>query len=161
MKNVSHKAAYLREALWLGLISVVDVVSWSDSIIAECSQPDYAFVELSCMSGASPLDVLNALESLSGDISTIDILPTVLGLAHQRLVQNPGYAMELARCLYGIYVKCNYQVTDELREIGWFDDAFGLAADGSYGSVEQIQEELIEFTAQFVGRGDGLPVLSQ
>jgi len=149
MRDIQNEAAYLREALRLGAACVGDVVSWSDSVIAESAVPDDAFIEISSMHKAHPLDVLHVLESLSEHVSTIEVLPSVLGLAHEKLVVNPSYGRALAKALYGIYVKCDYNVPDELRDIGWFDDAFDLGAQGTYGSVENALEELLQFTKRF------------
>ena len=149
MRDVPKEAAYFREALWLGMASVGDVVSWSDSIIEESSRPDAALVEISCMHKAHPLDVLHVLEFMSQGISTVEALPEVLGRAHAKLVADPRCGRALARGLYGVFVRCDYGVPEELRDIGWFDDAFDLAEQGVYGSVDDVQAALVRFMAQF------------
>jgi len=150
MRDIPREAAYYREALRLGAVSVEDVVSWSDSVIAESSMPDIAFIELSSMGKAHPLDLLHVLQSMSENVSMIEVLAEVLGLAHAKLVADPRYGRALARALYDIYVECDYEVPEELRDIGWFDDAFALAEQGTYGTVDGVQQELLRFTKQFV-----------
>jgi hypothetical protein len=71
---------------------------------------------------------------------------TQIALDEERLNRD---GRDLARALYGIYVKCDYDVPGTLRDIGWFDDAFDLAAQGAFGSVEDVQQQLVEFTKQF------------
>jgi hypothetical protein len=149
LRDIPKEAAYCREALRLGAASVADVVSWSDLVIAESPMPDIAFIQLSSMGKASPLDVLHVLQALSETVSALEALPEVLALAHAKLAADPGYARVLARALYGIYVSCGYEVPEELRDIGWFDDAFDLAEQGTYGTADGVREELLRFTKQF------------
>lgn len=119
--------------------------------------PDIAFIQLSSMAKASPLDVLHVLQTISEKVSPLEALPEVLGLAHAKLVADPGYARALARALYGIYVDCAYEVPEKLRDIGGFDDAFDLAEQGTYGTVDGVREELLRFTKQFAERANDGP----
>jgi len=154
MADTRREAAHLRVALQFGLVTVADVVSWSDSKVQESDWPAPAFLELSSMWKAHPLDVLHVLRSMSEDVPAIQVLPAVLGLAHDRLLTEPAYGRRLAWALYLLYVECGCVVPEELSDIGWFDDAFDLAADGSCGSVEGVQELLLQFTGRFAA---GIP----
>lgn len=156
MESISRQATFFREAYRIGAVSLENVVSWSDSVIDRSPTPEYDFIKLSFTANAHPLDALHILESLSGDVPAIDVLPCVIGLAHQKLAEDPSYGRELAKGLYRVYVACDGKVPDELHLIGWFDDAFDLAYQGIYGSIEQIQEELFRFTGRFVGRDNDL-----
>jgi hypothetical protein len=75
MADTRREAAHLRVALQFGLVTVADVVSWSDSNAQESDRPAPAFLELSSMWKAHPLDVLHVLRSMSEDVPANQVLP--------------------------------------------------------------------------------------
>jgi len=162
MESIRHRAAYFRLALRLGLVNLADVVSWSDSIVEKSDRPHPAFLELSSLWKAHPLDVVHVLRSMSEDVSDIEVLPSVLALAHRKLQSEPAFGRHLATALYAIFVECDFpfsHLPNELCEIGqeitWFDNAFGLVPM-VFGSVEAIEEIFLQFMQQFETKdGDG------
>ncbi len=56
----------------------------------------------------------------------------------------------LAHGLYELYVQENYEVPDCLSPIARFDDGYSLALGGTYGTEEDIYNDLLEFTGNFV-----------
>lgn len=148
MRNIAQEAAYYREALRLGACIISDVITWSDSVLAESDEPRMSFIDLSMMGQTHSLEVLRLLNQLSKGIRAISVLPTVLAAAHDRLVLEPDYGPSLAKGLYDIYVSEDGSVPDELNLIGWFDDQYSLAQEGIYSEHETYQR-LLDFTAGF------------
>jgi len=158
MENIRHRAAYFRLALRLGLVNLADVVPWSESIVEKSDRPHPAFLELSSLWKAHPLDVVHVLRSMSEDVSDIEVLPSVLALAHRKLQSEPAFGRHLAMALYAILVECDIPLSRQLweieQEIIWFHNAFGLAP--LMGSVEDVEETFLQFTKQFETKdGDG------
>jgi hypothetical protein len=143
------EAARLRVALDLGLVTVADVVAWSDSLIESSEHPDPAFLELSSMWKADPLDVWRALEAISEDLHTLQVLPWVLGLAHARLLAQPTYGKELAARLNSL----SADLPEDFEDITWLAQAFQDAEDGYIAeSVEDVREMLLKFIERFTAR---------
>lgn len=57
MRSYKNRATYYRAALLLGLVSVAEVVAWSDEVIAENSAIDPAFLEISSIISGDATDV--------------------------------------------------------------------------------------------------------
>ena len=151
MRDIPREAAELRESLRLGLRSVAEAVAWADAVIAESEHPAMTFIELASMQNAHPLDVLSVLSGLSESIPTVEVLPSVLGLAYYKLLADPRRGRSFAHALYSIYaVECSYEVPPALEEIAWFDDAFDLAAEGVVQeTVADVQQHLLNFCRRF------------
>ena len=148
MRDIPREAAELRELLRLGLRSVAEAVAWADAVIAESEHPAMTFIELASMRHANPLDVLSVLSGLSESIPTVEVLPSVLGLAYHKLLADPRRGRSFAYALYSVYaVQCRYEVPKALEEMAWFGDAFDLAAQGEI--VADVQQQLLSFCRRF------------
>ena len=156
MRDIPREAAELRESLRLGLRSFAEAVDWADAVIAESEHPAMTFIELASMQNAYPLDVLSVLSRLSASIPTVEVLPSVLGLAYRRLKADPARGRLLARALYSIYAEeCGYEVPPALAEIAWFGDAYDLAAEGILQeTVADVQQRLLSFCKRFDTSGE-------
>ncbi len=151
-RNIPTEAAYLREALRLELIDVSNVIAWSDGIIDESETPSYVFIDLSFTPESHRSKLLSTLEELSAQVETIDVLPLVLGLAHEKIRNDIARSQKLAKALYAICVHYDYDVPGELNDISNFDDAYSLAISGQAGSLEVVQQNFEAFTEKFKGR---------
>lgn len=151
-RDIPLEAAYLREALRHGVATVDDVVVWSDAVIAESEVAVEPFSALSFPRTQNPLAVANVLEPLSLEISPVDVLPTVLGLAHRKLVESPDYGPTLAKSLWRTYMNSGHTVPRALAEIRNFDDRYDLALGGFRETVAGVYEDLLEFTKPFEQR---------
>ena len=155
--GVGEQIAYFREALELQVIGVSDVVHWADGQIGGQEDPAYELIELALMTGSNRYDTASQLLRVgTPSLSRAEILPYVLAEAHKRLVIDPGFGKVLAEGLYQSWVKSNYDFPDNLNLCGSFEDAYALAESGVFGTVDQIDKELLEFTAQFRGCPHGL-----
>ena len=146
---MKREAATLRVGLQLGLVSVREVVGWADEQIAATDTPPEALLDLALMAHANHLDVLSRLRGLSTTVPSLDVLPRALKTGLHRLREDPSLGPVVARGLYQLFVEANYEVPDELRQIGQFEDAYALAKQGSYGTEEGVFRELLTFASRF------------
>ncbi len=71
----------LRRAISLGLISLADVIAWSERIMEHEGEPDIWCVELSI---ASEHEVLSILRGVTGEIEPIMVLKGICGLLYNQ-----------------------------------------------------------------------------
>ncbi|MBC3492374.1 hypothetical protein [Pseudomonas taiwanensis] len=148
--SVEDQIAYLREALELRVLEVSDIVQWADNQIIAQENPAYELIELALMSDSNRYDTASQLLRVGTPaLSPAEVLPFVLAKAHKKLLVNPGYGRVLAEGLYQSWVRSNYDFADALGLCSYFDDAYSLAESGIVGTVDQLNRELLEFTAQF------------
>lgn len=148
--SVDHQIAYLREALELRVLEVSDIVQWADDQIAAQENPPYELIELALMSDSNRYDTASQLLRVgTPSLSRAQVLPYVLSKAHGQLLEDPDFGKVLAEGLYQSWFRSNCDFPDALSLCGYFDDAYSLAESGVIGTVDQINRELLEFTAQF------------
>ena len=112
------------------------------------------------MTGSNRYDTASLLLRVgTPTLSRAEVLPYVLAEAHKRLVIDPGFGKILAEGLYQSWFKSNYDFPENLNLCGHFEDAYSLAESGVFGTVDQINKELLEFTAQFQGCDQCMTVL--
>ena len=51
--------------------------------------------------------------------------------------------------LYSLFVESDYNVPAEFSEISFFEDSYARAAQGTYGSRQDVYDQLLEFTGRF------------
>ena len=149
MGNITKSAAYYRLGLQLGVHRVADVIAWADSQIANSDSPPTSLIDIALMKNANPIDVMGKLKELSGYVSSLDVIDMVLGAANLVLKEDPSFGPALARGLYDFFVECEYNIPEHLQDIAGFDDEYALAAQGTYGSVDEVYKNLLLFTGRF------------
>lgn len=148
--SVDDQIAYLREALELRVLEVSDIVQWADDQIITRENPAYELIELALMSDSNRYDTASQLLRVgTPNLSRAEVLPYVLAKAHERLLVDPDFGKVLAEGLYQSWFRSNYDFPDALSLCGYFEDAYSLAESEIVGTVDQINRELLEFTAQF------------
>ncbi|ELQ14740.1 hypothetical protein A988_01546 [Pseudomonas syringae BRIP39023] len=148
--SVDDQISYLREALELRLLEVSDIVQWADDQITARENPTYELIELALMSDSNRYDIANQLLRVgTPSLSRAEVLPYVLAKAHEKLLVDPDFGKVLAEGMYQSWFRSNYDFPDALSLCGYFEDAYSLAESGIVGTVDQINRELLEFTAQF------------
>lgn len=148
--SIDDQIAYLREALELSVLEVSDIVQWADDQIIAQKNPAYELIELALMSDANRYDTASQLLRVgTPSLSHAEVLPYVLAKAHEQLLVDPDFGKILAEGLYQSWIRSNHDFPDALSLCGYFEDAYSLAESGTVGTVDQINRELLEFTAQF------------
>ena len=149
MSRTTDEAGDLRVGYQLGLVSRHEVIAWADDVIASAAEPPYEVIELALMSSAHPQDILSKLRELSPAVTTVSVLPRVLGNLAYRLRDNPALGRGVARALWVVYVESGYDVPPELNSICCFDEDYALAEEGGYGTEAQVFHELLTFAESF------------
>jgi hypothetical protein len=125
-------------------------VHWADGQIGSQTDPAYELIELALMTGSNRYDTASQLLRVgTPTLSRAEVLPYVLAEAHKRLVIDPGFGEILAVGLYQSWFKSNYDFPESLNFCGYFQDAYSLAESGIFGTVDQIDRELLKFMARF------------
>lgn len=150
--SVEDQIAYLQVALELQVLDVPDIVRWADDQISADECPAYELIELALMGGSNQYDIASQLLRVgTPSLNRAEVLPYVLAKAHGKLLLDRDFGKVLAQGLFLSWVHSNYDFPDHLRLCGYFEDAYSLAENGVAGTVDQINQELLEFTAQFQG----------
>ncbi|WP_260962452.1 hypothetical protein [Pseudomonas citri] len=148
--SMSFQVAYLIEALELCVLDVLDIVRWADEEINRQAGPPYELIELALMADSNRFDAASQLlRIVKPAVSAAEVLPYVLAAAHKKLLDTPDFGKVLAEGMFRSWIKANCNFPDALSPFGYFDDAYSLAESGTYGTVDQINRELLEFTAGF------------
>ncbi|MBK5302201.1 MULTISPECIES: hypothetical protein [Gammaproteobacteria] len=149
--SMSIQVAYLKEALELHVLEVSDIVRWADEEINGQASPPYELIELALMGKSNRFDTASQLlRVVTPSMSSAEILPYVLAAAHKKLLDAPDFGKVLAEGMYRSWIKANCNFPDALSPCGYFDDAYSLAESGTFGTIDQINRELLEFTAGFL-----------
>jgi len=69
--DLADQAAWFREALRFGLVSVREVTDWAAELVGESIAPNDSLLKLSFMSRAHPLDLVSILAGLSRDVAPL------------------------------------------------------------------------------------------
>ncbi|WP_443695446.1 hypothetical protein [Pseudomonas sp.] len=150
--SIDDQTAYLRVALELRVLEVPDIVQWADDQISKDENPAYELIELALMGDSNLYDIANQLLRIGmPSLSCAEVLPYVLAKAHGKLLLDRDFGKVLAQGLFQSWVHSNYDFPDYLRLCGYFEDAYSLAESGVAGTVDQINQELLEFTSHFQG----------
>ena len=148
--SFNEQISYLKEGLELSVLDVADVIQWADDQIATQEDPAYELIELSLMSGSNWYEIANQLVRVGApSLSRAEVLPCLLAEAHKKLLNDPDFGRVLAERLWRFWVLSSYDLPEILSPCGYFDDAYSLAESGINGSVDQINQELLEFCSQF------------
>ena len=148
--SMSIQVAYLLEALELCVLDVPDIVRWADEEINSQVNPPFELIELALMANSNRFDAASQLlRIVKPAVRSAEILPYVLAAAHKKLLDTPNFGKVLAEGMYRSWIKANCDFPNALSPFGYFDDAYSLAESGTYGTVHQINQELLEFTAGF------------
>lgn len=148
--SVNEQISYLKIGTELGIFSVPDVVQWADDHIATQEDPAYELIELALMSESDRYEIADQLVRIGApSLNRAETLPCLLAEAHKRLLHDPDFGRVLAEGLYRLWSVSSHELPEILSPCGYFDDAYSLAESGVYGTTDQINRELLEFTSRF------------
>jgi hypothetical protein len=149
MATVKEQAEALRHALYLGLISSMDVDAWATAQVGEMEHPPHYLLSLATCGRCAPLDIDPQLRAVEGEFDAHVGVCLTLGLLARRF-RAGNVSLEWAcRILFAYALWCD-DLTDEERSCGYeFDDRYTLAVDGSYGSLAAVECDLRKFLAPY------------
>ena len=141
-------AEFYRLALASGLCTPADVVAWADIIVAAEDTPDPVFLDLSCSGSLRAEAVQSALHDVPGSIT--EDLPIYLLLGHggRLLAAGRVTAADLILRLHGL-AGLESMPSDVYNELSFLEDAYSLARDGTYGTLAEFGQRLVDFLARY------------
>jgi hypothetical protein len=138
------QAEIIRRGIELGLYSPAEAVRWSDQAIAAEERPDYALIELSL--ARHPQEILRHLVSFAEQAEPALVLQGLFRKMLRSLNGDDSVAEQLARTLFRLAHDAEWSPSGLDENDAYFiDDAFDLAASGTWGTRAEAVRELRTF----------------
>lgn len=148
MSDLKEQAQALRIGYVAGYVAPTEIIAWADDIIARSAVAVPEIIRVSLSGDQPAAELAAALDGIPGEVRPERVVDLVLCEMARAIRRDPGLGRILARTLYEMYL--DGLVSDESKgEMGYFDDAFDLAANGAYGTVEQVQAKMIAFLSKW------------
>jgi hypothetical protein len=145
--SLSTEADVLRWGYAVGYFDNADIELWADRQIAATEKPCLELLDLSMIRHTHPLDVMKLLRSLgtSDPATTVETQIGFLGLLYGRQEITAYRAI----CeLYALVHEAGI-TADQESEIYYLDDAFDLAAAGTFGTINDFERKLTGFLSPY------------
>ena len=136
---------YFSLGLKLGLVSGDQVQNWVTEQIKFNDIPPDAILDLAYLDSSNVKEIYSKLFSIPDDRDEYDALRGLLSNVSDGQLQDLEFCKELARNLYGICAQNNYECPDDFKEILFLDDAFCLAIQKTYGTIDEAHKSLESF----------------
>jgi hypothetical protein len=143
------EADVLRCGYNAGYFNKADVERWAECKIAALDDPPADLIELATIQRTHPLDVIKLLTSLSSSMPASNSIGTQIGFIG--LAFGLG-KLSLRGACRGLYALAHFDgiTSEQQSEIYSLDDGYDLALCGTYGTMEDIEAQLLEFVRPFV-----------
>jgi hypothetical protein len=134
--------------------------AWVDSVIANTSEPPYAFIEIALSQGVPEL--ISALKEVSGERDHSKVGRWLLGNLQQAELQSTA---GLAAAIQKAMLVCRHCGLDDQTyyEFDGIDDSLYLARHGQYGTVDECRAEffacLQRHALPFPGASQAQPII--
>ncbi|MFC7339742.1 hypothetical protein ACFQY0_21340, partial [Haloferula chungangensis] len=135
-------------SLEAGVVDRDEVIRWADAILTE-SEYDDDLAEISLASGKSDKDLEAILAKIAGTDTNWHGFRRMLGRMHGALLRAPERLPEFTRFLERLWIRHDYTLPDDLGFIVGLEDDYLLAADGQFGSIEEVRRQLLEELSRF------------
>ncbi len=149
MESIKERAQVLRMGLIGRYVSIPDVVSWADALIAQ----DHGLVvsQLFDLALLRPTDLgraISLLGDIPGEIDRRVVGREIAGLLHRELMSARINERDAATALFtALHDGCSPDA--EFASMAYyFDDGVDLALQGAYGSLADIRVEMLEYLSR-------------
>ncbi|MET4560231.1 ribosomal protein L31 [Lysinibacillus parviboronicapiens] len=144
-------AEVYRLGLAIGYHSVQDVIRWADTIIEQLDKPPYEIIEISLSSKEKLVDVCSKLHMFYGG-SNNDLPSKIILALLNKYFLSPSNTSDIFSMLSRLN---DYVQLDERNEwitghLFYLSDAYYLAEQNIYGSLQEVNNDLKKFLMQFV-----------
>lgn len=148
--TISVEADILLCGFNVGFFDNSDIERWADRHIAAIEHPPIELIDLSMIRETHPIDVMKLLSSLG---------VTDLATSIQTRIGFIGLLLEKQRIDTHLAIRGLWEMVHEPGTTGeqrsqfyYFDDAYDLAAGGTYGNMDDVQRELLVFVSPYAER---------
>jgi hypothetical protein len=149
LSDFKEQAEALRVGLLAGYVLPDEIVSWADGLIAAGDVPEPELIEVS-LSGRKSVDELaRALKAIKGDVYRPRLARVILGQMAAAVRRDAATGRAVARQLEQMYFEDLVPSPEARDQMGRLDDAFALAESGSWGTLAEVQTELVEFLSEW------------
>lgn len=145
---LSVETAVLLAGYDLGYFDIAAIRRWADRQIELIDEPSEALLDLAMLHETNPIDVMKLLRTVgsSGQAVEADTRIAFLGLLFE---QKRLSLRQVVRGLFSLVI--DDRASSEQRSmIYYLDDGYDLAVAGTYGSLKQIERELVEFVTPYM-----------
>jgi hypothetical protein len=147
MCAMANEAEVLRCGYRTGYFTKADIARWADRQIEAIEEPRSELLDLSMIRQTHPLDVMKLLQSVGagGPADTIEMELGFIGLLREERRVSPELAVR------GMLTLAHEPGTtaDQCSEIYRLDDACDCAIAGTYGSINEVEQELDSFVSPY------------
>ncbi len=140
---------YFALGLKLGLLDSNQVQNWVTEQIRSSDSPSDMILDLAYLNNTNVKETYSKLLAIPDDRDDFDVLRCLLSNVQDTQLKDLDFCKQLAKNLYAIYAQNEYKCPNDFNEIGFLDDAFCLAIQKTYGTLEDAHKSLIEFVDSF------------
>jgi len=140
---------YISLGLRLGLLDGNQIQDWVTEQIRTSDSPPDMILDLAYLDTSNLKEMYSKLQAMPDDRDDFDALRSLLSNVRNTQLKDLDFCKQLAKDLYAIYADNDYKCPDYFNEIAFLDDAFCLAIQKTYGSLEEAHKGLTEFVGSF------------
>jgi hypothetical protein len=145
MDQQKNEAERLRLGVRGGWVAIGDAIAWADSQIERTHQPHPAFLELALAYNGTREEVASLLEAVPGLVDRVAVMRRCLSDLLAVVERKPWLAADVATWLEASANRGELIEAEFGSEPFALADAFALAEQGTYGTVDEARARLIEF----------------
>lgn len=148
LSTIRVEAQVLRCGYALDYFSKSQIEGWADGWIAHLDHPSMDLIELATIRNVHQIEVLKMLKAIGGETEPSQFVATSLGIWGRMYLDEK---VSLAQAIRGIYNLVHEQgITEEQKYMIYhLDDAFDLAVDGRWGSIDETVATLRDFLTPY------------
>jgi len=146
---MESSAKYYAMGLRLGVLDANDIQSWVDAEISQSDEPPEVFIKLAYSTKDNVQDIYSIISAIEDSADQFDVLRKLLGQVKDVDIENLEFCRQLAEKFYSIWVENDYETPEDLKLIGFLDDDYILASQGTYGTLEGWHNEFKNFVRSF------------
>lgn len=143
-----NEAERLRLGIRGGWLKINDAVAWADGQIERTQRPALALLDLALAHDRTREEVAALLDAVPGSADSVAVMRCCLNDLREAVERDPRLAPDAARWLEATANRGELPEFEFGSEPFALADAFALAEDGSYGTVEEARYRLIAFLRQ-------------
>ncbi len=148
LPSMRTQAQLLRCGYALGYYSKSQIESWAERWIADVDHPSLELIELATIRNVDEVEVLKLLESIGGEAEPFQFISMALGFWGQMYLDEKATLQNAIGGIWNLLPEPG--ITEEQRAIIYYlDDAYDLAINGSWGSINETAASLREFLTPY------------
>ena len=137
------------------LYSRADVSTWVDNQVARVDVVVGPLLELTTLRDKDDGDIANLLCAMTGRAGEAEVGQLGLGIVHHLFVTKRVSLLAAVDRIRWLRMKHFSNDDAEYTECLVLDDAYDLAADGSYGTFADVERDMLAFLEPYAARLDG------